>query len=353
MHAKLRDSLEWVLLVVVVFGGGAIAQAQNEQPQTGQSQNGAAIDQAGPTADQPPGKIVRIGPAGGSQITIDPSALDGESVDETQQPELPKHWIGILGGPVSDELRAQIEIPADQGVLVRQVVPGSPAEKAGLKAFDVLLKANDTNLSDVRDLTNLVRREGESGGKITLDVLRRGAHQSITLTPEARPEDAGFGGDAFAGPGPGMQAWHLGPRDPLSFGFRNLAPGMRLSPGFNLNQIPNGVSVSIQKQNDEPAHITVQRGNDTWTIVGDDPASLAQLPEDLRPFVEKLLQSPGQVQMSMPGMPGMMGSPGAFSGGGMQERLHRMEQQMEEMQQRMQMQFDQNPSDEPVPPDAN
>ena len=57
---------------------------------------------------------------------------------------MPKHWIGMLGGPATPELRAQLDIPEGQGLLVRQVVPDSPAAKAGLQDFDILLKANDT-----------------------------------------------------------------------------------------------------------------------------------------------------------------------------------------------------------------
>ena len=86
--------------------------------------------------------------------------------------------------------------------------------------------------------------------------------------------------------------------------FRMFGPGTVLQgQRVSFNQMPNGVSVSIQKQNDEPAHITVQRGNDTWNIVGDDPASLAQLPEDVRPFVEQLLTGGGPMQIPLPAMP--------------------------------------------------
>ena len=103
-------------------------------------------------------------------------------------------------------------------------------------------------------------------------------------------------------------------------------------PGLSLNQMPNGVSVSIQKQNDEPAHITVQRGNDTWDIVGDDPSSLAQLPDDVRPFVEQLLAGARDrchADAQMPMMPGM-GPPAGFRDGELQQRLDQMQQQLEE-----------------------
>lgn len=335
MSVKLRDSMEWLLLVAMIFGGGAIAQAQND-----------AVAE-----EQPTGKIVRIGPAGDSQISIDGARVEGESTNVGES-ELPKQWIGIFLSPLSDELRAQINVPADEGVIVRQVVPGSPAEKAGLRPFDILLSANGDKLTDVGQLTELVRAQGDKSEPIKLDVLRHGEHESIVLTPEVRPDDAVFGGNAFSHVGPGTQAWHLNPRDPMSFGFRGMPGPGPMMGGFNLNQMPNGVSVSVQKQNDEPAHITVKRGNDTWDIVGDDPSSLAQLPEDLRPFVEQMLagtrprQMPPLPQMNqmpqmpqMPMMPGM-GSPPGFRNGELQQRLDQMQQQLEELQQRMRTQID-------------
>lgn len=327
MSVKLRESLEWLLLVAMIFGGGAIAQAQ---------------DDAAVADEQPPGKIVRIGPAGDSQISIDGATIEGESAD-VGEPAPPKQWIGIFLAPLSDELRAQIDIPADQGVLVRQVVPGSPAEKAGIKPFDILLTANDEKLTDPGQLTDLVRAQGAQSKEIKLDVLRRGEHESIVLTPEARPDGADFGGNALSHVGPGAQAWHLNPRDPMSFGFRGLPDARLRMGGFNFNQMPSGVSVSIQKQNDEPAHITVKRGNDTWDIVGDDPEALAQLPEDLRPFVEQMLAGtrPGQMPSipQLPMMPGM-GPPPGFQNGELQQRLDQMQQQLEELQQRMRDQIE-------------
>lgn len=320
MSAKLRDSLEWLLMVAMIFGGGAIAQAQHD----------AATD------EQPPGKIVRIGP-GDNQISIDGAAIEGESTDVGAAPQAPKPWIGVFLAPISAELRAQLDIPADQGVLARQVVPGSPAQKAGLKPYDILLAANGEKLANASQLTDLVRREGDKSAEITLDVLRRGEQLSIVLTPEARPDVASFSRGGASSVAPDPQAWHLNPRDPLTFGFRGM-PGPRPMPGFNFNQMPNGVSVSIQKQNDGPAHITVKRGNDTWDIVGDDPKSLATLPEDLRPFVEQMLAGAQSGQLptlpQMPMMPGM-GPPAGFRDGELQQRLDQMQQQLEELQQRM------------------
>src|SRR3990172_9195171 len=168
--ASLRNSSEWVLMVALVLGGGALAQAQNENE----------------------GRIVRLGPGGDENITVTEEAVVGEIAPEgTEQsapPELPKHWIGVMGTPVTPELRAHLDVPEGYGLLVRHVVADGPAAKAGLQNFDILLKANDTDLAEMRDLMELVKTEGEKGGTIALEVLRHGEHTTLSITPEARPE---------------------------------------------------------------------------------------------------------------------------------------------------------------------
>lgn len=328
---NLRNSMEWALMVALVLGGGALAQAQSEQAADGQT--------------EPTGKIVRIAPPGGS-TTANVAVTNAEDADQAVQPEMPKHWIGILGGPASPELRAQLDIPAGQGLLIRQVVPNSPAAKAGLQDFDVLLRANDADLHEMTELMELVRTAGEQGGAITLDVLRRGQHETITITPETRPEQVtgvepkmmqGDGG-VFAGqPQDALRMFQQRFGHGRPFQFRAFGPGTVLQGRtMGLDQMPNGVSVSIQKQNDEPAHITVQRGNDSWDIVGDDPASLEQLPKDVRPFVEQLLSGSGPMQMPLPAMPNVTipnpPMPHVFDDGDLQQRLHKMEQQLQQMQ---------------------
>lgn len=341
LSPKFQQSLCWAALAVAAISAGTLVFAQS----------GGFV-----RADEPAsGRIVPITPGG----ALD-NATDNATPVAPPQVDLPKHWIGILLGPVSDEVRAQIAIPEDQGVLVRQVVPDSPAAKAGIQVFDIIVAANDKPVVNGRELTDLVQQEGDSGGKITLDILRRGEQQSITIVPAARPEPtAGGTSGAVAGPGWGLGGAMRGMPGPQ---FRMFAPGGAFSQSFNLSQMPDGVSVSIQKQNDEPAHITVKRGNDSWEIIGDDPKSLEQLPDDVRPFVERLLSDNASMTFQMPNMPsapgmmgpgmmgpGMMGRRfGVFNDDEMQQQLRRMEEQLQQM--RMMLQQDLAPLGQPSAP---
>jgi hypothetical protein len=241
-------------------------------------------------------------------------------------------------------------LPKDQGLLVANVVPKGPAAKAGLKQYDILLKGNGKDLHEMKDLIDLVMSEGAKKGQITLDILRHNKHESVNLKPEDRPADAemqqgegggGFGqsgpmapGGSFPGGGPGMPM----PNAPMPFNFRNFGPGVIVG-GEAFPNLPNGVSISIQKQNDQPTHITVTRGSDKWEITGDDPEALKKLPSDLRPAVERMLHGGvggGVGSFHMPDFaPQGPGMGPDMDSGRMREQLERMEKRLNEMQRRM------------------
>jgi hypothetical protein len=231
-------------------------------------------------------------------------------------------------------------------LLVANVVPNSPAAKAGLKQYDVLVKANNKELHEMKDLVDLVLSEGEKKGQITLDVLRRGKHETMTLKPEERPANApspqlGRDDDGGMSGGPDVDQFMQQFRNRFPMQFRNMGPGVIVGGGgAAVANMPNGVSVSITKENDKPAHISVKRGSDSWEIDGDNPEALKKLPADLRPFVEQMLHGGGLTHGPQPFNfqgPGFQGpGPGAdMDAGGMRDRLERMERRLEEMQKRM------------------
>ena len=59
-----------------------------------------------------------------------------------------------------------------EGVLVRSVEKGSAAEKAGLKAGDVIVNADNEKLTDRSDLSHILRNH-RTGGKMTLGIDAR------------------------------------------------------------------------------------------------------------------------------------------------------------------------------------
>jgi membrane-associated protease RseP (regulator of RpoE activity) len=83
-----------------------------------------------------------------------------------------------------------------RGVGVREVVKGSPAERAGLRAGDVIVRFDGEAVTSVRKLTRLVE-EAAPGHAARLTVLRAGAEQELSATLARRePFMSAGGGDA-------------------------------------------------------------------------------------------------------------------------------------------------------------
>jgi membrane-associated protease RseP (regulator of RpoE activity) len=323
---SLRGLMEWALMVGMVFGAGAIARAQNDQPSDeGVVQIGRTDDgQARPNLPPPGGGPGDFGP-------------------DDYRPEMPKYWIGLMGGaiPAEHPLRSHVDLPEGQGLLVENVVPDSPAAKAGLKKHDIMLRANDMDLHEMQDLVGLVAKVGDQKGQITIEVLRHGKKETVNLTPTERPANApqpqggvgfGGGGNEFGVPDELLQ--RFGGQVP-QFNFRTFGPGVIVGGGQGMANMPNGVSISVTRENDQPPHITVKRGSESWEVVGDDPESLKKLPNDLRPFVEQMLHGfrggvggrAFNLQVPPPG-PDM-------ENGRLRERLEQMEKRMQNLMDRL------------------
>jgi hypothetical protein len=325
----LRGSSEWALMVALVFGAGLFAQAQAAE-------------------EEPQGPVVQIGQADEGATTPGIEQRGGG----VEQSQAPQYWIGLVVGEISPDhvLRAFVEIPEKQGLLVASVAPDSPAAKAGLKPHDILLRANNTDLHELHDLTDLVSVEGAKKGQIGLEVLRKSGRETVYVTPGERPDEAQrpqSGHDAFGG-GFGVLGPDGLPKELLErfqggapFEFRNFGPGVG---GGGIGNVPDGVSVSISKDGDKPAHITVKRGDETWEVDGADPESLKQLPEDLRPFVEQMLHGASPMDLRM-GRSGDQPMPD-FGDGRLRDRLERMEKQMQQMLERLNERQDTPKTDE-------
>lgn len=101
----------------------------------------------------------------------------------------PKFVIGVSLSDVPDSLRAHVTLPEGTGLMVGSLYPESPAAKAGLMQYDLLLKCGDTDLKQPKDLQTIV--DASEGKSISLTLQRKGEQKTIEVTPIKR-EDAKF-----------------------------------------------------------------------------------------------------------------------------------------------------------------
>jgi serine protease DegQ len=96
-------------------------------------------------------------------------------------------YLGIRPAPVTPEMNEAFDLGSDTGVLVDEVVEGSPADRAGVAARDVIVRLDDRPIETVEDLFAELR-EHKPGQEVTLNVLRGGEERTLEATLGDLPE---------------------------------------------------------------------------------------------------------------------------------------------------------------------
>jgi membrane-associated protease RseP (regulator of RpoE activity) len=114
-----------------------------------------------------------------------------------------EYWVGLEVAVPEDSQREKLKLPkdqpADQGLIVQQVVPDAPGDKAGIKVGDLLIKLGDKPLKSLSDPLDAIRDAKDS--KLLLTFVRDGKTFEVMVMPTKRPD--GFG---LYGPEPKKQA---------------------------------------------------------------------------------------------------------------------------------------------------
>jgi serine protease Do len=101
--------------------------------------------------------------------------------------EVTRGWLGVYIQNLNDELAEYYGAKDKKGVLVAEVVPGDPAEKAGIMSKDIIYQVNGKPVTEVRELTRLVA-EIPVGDKAEVKVLREGKTKIFKVKIAKRKE---------------------------------------------------------------------------------------------------------------------------------------------------------------------
>ena len=102
--------------------------------------------------------------------------------------KISRGWLGVIIQEVSSDLADSFGLDRPRGALVSQVTPGSPAEKSGLQASDVILSFAGKPVEDSSDLPRMVGMT-KPGVKVPVQVWRRGAMKEISVVLGELPTD--------------------------------------------------------------------------------------------------------------------------------------------------------------------
>lgn len=90
-------------------------------------------------------------------------------------------FLGVYGEDINNENMGRYRLNQARGVGVTRVIADSPAEKAGLKKDDVILRVDGENVTSVRKLNRLVS-EIAPDHTVKITISRNGAEQDLTAT---------------------------------------------------------------------------------------------------------------------------------------------------------------------------
>ncbi|MPZ37540.1 MAG: Do family serine endopeptidase [Rhizobiales bacterium] len=90
-------------------------------------------------------------------------------------------WIGVQIQPVTAEIADSLNLKSTQGALVAEPQASSPAEKAGIRAGDIITEVNGNTVRDARELARTIGAMPPNTS-VRLTVLRNGSEQTMTLT---------------------------------------------------------------------------------------------------------------------------------------------------------------------------
>jgi serine protease Do len=94
--------------------------------------------------------------------------------------EVTRGYLGVVIQSLTPELAESFDIKDGKGILVAQVSKDSPAEKAGLKVGDLIVRYQGKDVTDVSDFRNRVALTSP-GSKAVVTIIRNGKHKTINL----------------------------------------------------------------------------------------------------------------------------------------------------------------------------
>jgi serine protease Do len=281
---------DWVLAVGNPFGLGGtvtagIVSARGRDiatnPYGAYLQIDAPINKGnsgGPTFDMD-GNVVGVNtaiysPSGGSVgIGFDVQADTAQRVIDQlkQKGYVTRGWLGVEVQPVTSVIADSLGMKKAEGALVDQPQAGSPAEKAGIKAGDVVLTVNGQPVKDARTLAQEISA-ASPGDKARLTVLRDSRNKTIDVELAKMPDQEQ---QANAGDAQQQQEQQPGAEPHL---------GLSIAPAKDV-QGSGGEGVVVLSV--EPSGPAAQNGVQTGDIILNAGGGAVQTPADVRRAIDQ------------------------------------------------------------------
>ena len=162
-------------------------------------------------------------------------------------------WMGVQIQALSDDMARTYRMKDNKGALISDVTADSPADKAGLKADDVVVGVDGRTIEDNGDLSRYIASKAP-GTTVNLRVLRGAAEQTIAVTLGTFPEETADTDSESAN------------RGQLGMTLRNLTPDM--AERLELPRGSKGVLVTAVEAGEAAEEAGLSRGDVIVSVNG-------------------------------------------------------------------------------------
>lgn len=134
---------------------------------------------------------VILSPSGGN-IGIGfaiPSTMAKKVIDQLKEKgRVVRGRLGVMVGNITDGMVKQFKLPSKKGAIISSIDPGSPAEKANLKQYDVIISLDGQQVEDMNDCRFKIA-EISPGKKVAIKIIRDGKEMTVyAVLEELDPE---------------------------------------------------------------------------------------------------------------------------------------------------------------------
>ncbi len=213
-HSEVKIG-DWVIALGNPFGlegtvTAGIVSAHGRDIGMGAYDNFIQIDapvnkgnSGGPTFNQA-GEVIGVNtaifsPSGGSvgiAFAIPAKTVENVIAQLKAKGHVTRGWLGVQVQPVTPELADSLGIKKARGALVSIPLPGSPAEEAGIKRGDVIVKIGEADVKDSRDVAREISAIAPQT-PVKIGILRAGKSYAVNvrlteLQDDGKPESSPY-----------------------------------------------------------------------------------------------------------------------------------------------------------------
>ena len=152
---------------------------------------GALVDTAGNLLGINTAIYSRSGGSLGIGFAIPAKTVQGVLNQIVRTGTVTRGYIGVEQQNITEELASAFDLPQKDGVIIAGIVKDGPADKAGLKVGDILLKLDDKNITDTTQMLNQIAAYAP-GERKSVKLLRDGKPETVTIEIGVRPKPGDF-----------------------------------------------------------------------------------------------------------------------------------------------------------------